>query len=158
MLSIKNLKVNVDGKAILKGIDLEIGAGEVHAIMGPNGSGKSTLANVLAGREGYEVTDGEVLYRGKNLLEMAGPGGGAGGGQHAADRQHGHHADAPGPEGGPPPLHARKLHRTRPGATTTSVKRRPNPFRPGPAPRGWRSPLVRGRKLTREDHPCTSVA
>lgn len=71
MLSIKNLKVNVDGKAILKGIDLQIEAGEVHAIMGPNGSGKSTLANVLAGREGYEVTDGEVIFNGQNLLEMA---------------------------------------------------------------------------------------
>ncbi len=71
MLSIKNLKVNVDGKAILKGIDLEIQAGEVHAIMGPNGSGKSTLANVLAGREGYEVVDGTVTYQGQNLLELA---------------------------------------------------------------------------------------
>ena len=71
MLSIKNLKVHVDGKAILKGIDLEIKAGEVHAIMGPNGSGKSTLANVIAGREGYEVTDGEVLFKGRNLLDMA---------------------------------------------------------------------------------------
>lgn len=71
MLSIKNLKVNVDGKAILKGIDLQIEAGEVHAIMGPNGSGKSTLANVLAGREGYEVTEGEVIFNGQNLLEMA---------------------------------------------------------------------------------------
>ena len=71
MLSIKNLRVNVDGKAILKGINLEIKAGEVHAIMGPNGSGKSTLANVLAGREAYEVTDGEVIFQGKNLLEMA---------------------------------------------------------------------------------------
>ena len=71
MLSIKNLKVNVDGKTILKGINLQIEAGEVHAIMGPNGSGKSTLANVLAGREGYEVTDGEVIFNGQNLLEMA---------------------------------------------------------------------------------------
>ena len=71
MLSIKNLRINVDGKAILKGINLEIKAGEVHAIMGPNGSGKSTLANVLAGREAYEVTDGEVIFQGKNLLEMA---------------------------------------------------------------------------------------
>ncbi len=71
MLSIKNLRVNVDGKPILKGINLEIEAGEVHAIMGPNGSGKSTLANVLAGREAYEVTDGEVIFQGKNLLELA---------------------------------------------------------------------------------------
>jgi Fe-S cluster assembly ATP-binding protein len=70
MLEIKNLHATVDGKAILKGIDLTVNAGEVHAIMGPNGSGKSTLSYVLAGREGYEVTDGEVLYRGKNLLEM----------------------------------------------------------------------------------------
>ena len=71
MLSIKNLHCNVDGKPILKGIDLEIGAGEVHAIMGPNGSGKSTLSHVLAGRDGYEVTDGEVRYRGEDLLEKS---------------------------------------------------------------------------------------
>jgi Fe-S cluster assembly ATP-binding protein len=71
MLSIRNLHVNVDGKPILKGINLEVQAGEVHAIMGPNGSGKSTLANVLAGRENYEVTAGEVTYEGKNLLELA---------------------------------------------------------------------------------------
>ncbi len=71
MLSIKNLRVNVTGKAILQGIDLQINAGEVHAVMGPNGSGKSTLAHVLAGREGYEVTEGEVTYLGKDLLAMA---------------------------------------------------------------------------------------
>jgi Fe-S cluster assembly ATP-binding protein len=71
MLSIKNLYASVEGKEILKGIDLEVKAGEVHAIMGPNGSGKSTLANVLTGREGYEVTQGEVMYLGKDLLEMA---------------------------------------------------------------------------------------
>jgi len=71
MLEIKNLRVKAGGHEILKGIDLKVNAGEVHSIMGPNGSGKSTLAQVLAGRETYEVTGGEVLYRGKNLLEMS---------------------------------------------------------------------------------------
>ncbi len=71
MLKIKNLHVSAEGKAILKGVDLEVGKGEVHAIMGPNGSGKSTLAQVLAGRESYEVTDGEVLYDGNDLLDLA---------------------------------------------------------------------------------------
>jgi Fe-S cluster assembly ATP-binding protein len=72
MLTIRNLKATIeaDGKEILRGVDLEVGAGEVHAIMGPNGSGKSTLAHVLAGREGYEVTGGEVLYDGRDLLEL----------------------------------------------------------------------------------------
>ncbi|GIV38394.1 MAG: ABC transporter ATP-binding protein [Thermonema sp.] len=70
MLSIKNLKARVEEKEILKGLNLEVKPGEVHAIMGPNGSGKSTLANVLAGREDYEVTEGEVLFMGKNLLEL----------------------------------------------------------------------------------------
>jgi len=70
MLSIKNLHVNVDGKPILKGLNLEIGTGEVHAIMGPNGSGKSTLAYVLSGRDGYEVTDGQILFEGEDLLEL----------------------------------------------------------------------------------------
>jgi Fe-S cluster assembly ATP-binding protein len=70
MLEIKNLNVEVDGKKILNGIDLVVNPGEVHAIMGPNGSGKSTLSYVLAGKEDYEVTDGEVLYKGENLLEM----------------------------------------------------------------------------------------
>ncbi len=71
MLKIDNLYVAVGGSEILKGIDLEIGAGEVHAIMGPNGSGKSTLAHVLAGREGYDVTEGQVLYEGRDLLALA---------------------------------------------------------------------------------------
>ena len=70
MLTIKNLQVNVNGTEILHGINLEVNAGEVHAIMGPNGSGKSTLAQVLAGRETYAVTEGEVIYEGKNLLQM----------------------------------------------------------------------------------------
>ena len=71
MLKIENLHVSVEGKPILKGIDLELPAGQVHAVMGPNGSGKSTLAYVLAGRDGYEVTEGRVLYQGEDLLEMA---------------------------------------------------------------------------------------
>ncbi len=71
MLTIRNLKANVEGKEILKGINLEVKAGEVHAIMGPNGSGKSTLASVLTGKDGYEVTDGEVIYEGKNLLDFS---------------------------------------------------------------------------------------
>ena len=70
MLEIKNLQAGVEGKAILKGIDLSINAGEVHAIMGPNGSGKSTLAQVLAGREGYEITDGLVRYNGEDLFDL----------------------------------------------------------------------------------------
>jgi len=71
MLSIKNLQASVEGKPILKGIDLEVKAGEVHAIMGPNGSGKSTLANVLAGRPNYEITGGSVTYMGKDLGALA---------------------------------------------------------------------------------------
>ena len=70
MLEIKNLHARVDGKQILQGIDISAKAGEVHAVMGPNGSGKSTLAFVLAGREGYEITQGEVLFEGRNLAEM----------------------------------------------------------------------------------------
>lgn len=71
MLEIKNLHASIEGNEILKGIDLKVNSGEVHAIMGPNGSGKSTLAQVLAGREEYEVTQGNVIYNGKDLLELA---------------------------------------------------------------------------------------
>jgi Fe-S cluster assembly ATP-binding protein len=71
MLEIKNLHAKVDGKDILQGIDLAVNAGEVHAVMGPNGSGKSTLAHLLAGREGYVVTEGSVTYKGKDLLALA---------------------------------------------------------------------------------------
>jgi Fe-S cluster assembly ATP-binding protein len=70
LLEVKNLHVTVDGKNILNGLDLTVNEGEVHAIMGPNGSGKSTLAHVLAGKEDYEVTDGEVLFDGENVLDM----------------------------------------------------------------------------------------
>jgi Fe-S cluster assembly ATP-binding protein len=70
MLTIRNLHARVDDNEILKGVDLTVNAGEVHAIMGPNGSGKSTLAGVLAGRDAYEVTQGQVLYQGKDLLDM----------------------------------------------------------------------------------------
>ena len=71
MLEIRNLHAAIDGKEILKGISLTVNKGEIHAIMGPNGSGKSTLAKVLAGHPQYEVTSGEIIYEGKNLLEMA---------------------------------------------------------------------------------------
>ena len=71
MIKIENLHASVDGKAILKGINLEINAGEVHAIMGPNGSGKSTLSNIIAGRDGYTVTKGSITYKGKDLLALS---------------------------------------------------------------------------------------
>jgi Fe-S cluster assembly ATP-binding protein len=71
MLSIKNLKVSINNKEILKGVNLEVGAGEVHAIMGPNGNGKSTLANVIAGSNAYEITEGEIVYKGKNLFDLS---------------------------------------------------------------------------------------
>ena len=70
MISIKNLHANIEGKEILKGINLEVKSGEVHAIMGPNGSGKSTLASVLAGRDGYEITEGSIVFENKNLLDL----------------------------------------------------------------------------------------
>jgi Fe-S cluster assembly ATP-binding protein len=71
MIKIDNLHASINGKEILKGLNLEVKAGEVHAIMGPNGAGKSTLASVLAGREEYEITDGEVTFDGKDLLELS---------------------------------------------------------------------------------------
>ena len=71
MLEIKNLHAQVQGKDILKGVNLTVGAGEVHAIMGPNGSGKSTLSYVLAGRAGYEVTEGQILYKGEDITQLA---------------------------------------------------------------------------------------
>ena len=70
MLKIENLHAGIDGKEILKGINLEVNAGEVHAIMGPNGSGKSTMSNVLVGHPAYQVTEGKVTFKGKNLLDM----------------------------------------------------------------------------------------
>ena len=70
MLKIENLHVSIKGKEILKGVNLEINKGEVHAIMGPNGTGKSTLASVIAGKELFDVTEGSITYNGKNLLEM----------------------------------------------------------------------------------------
>ena len=71
MIKIKNLHANIEGKEILKGLDLEVNAGEVHAIMGPNGAGKSTLASILAGREEYEITAGSITFDGKDLLELS---------------------------------------------------------------------------------------
>ncbi|HAQ50290.1 MAG TPA: Fe-S cluster assembly ATPase SufC [Gammaproteobacteria bacterium] len=71
MLKIRNLHVSVEGKSILKGINLEVNPGEVHAIMGPNGAGKSTLSSVLAGREGYDITEGEVFFQGEDLMALA---------------------------------------------------------------------------------------
>jgi Iron-regulated ABC transporter ATPase subunit SufC len=70
LLKINNLKVGIEDKLIIKGLNLTINLGEVHAIMGPNGTGKSTLANVLAGKPGYNVLEGEIIFMGKNLLEM----------------------------------------------------------------------------------------
>ena len=71
LLEVKNLHVNIGGKEILKGINLTVNAGEIHAVMGPNGNGKSTLAMVIAGKDGYEITHGEILYKGKNLFSLS---------------------------------------------------------------------------------------
>ena len=71
MITIKNLHASIEGKAILKGLNLTVNAGEVHAIMGPNGAGKSTLASILAGREEYEITAGEIDFDGKDLLDLS---------------------------------------------------------------------------------------
>lgn len=71
MLQIKNLHAKIGDKEILKGLNLTINAGEVHAIMGPNGTGKSTLASIIAGKEDYEITDGDILFEGKSILEMS---------------------------------------------------------------------------------------
>ena len=71
MLKIKNLKASIDGNPILKGLDLEVNTGEVHAIMGPNGSGKSTLAAVIAGKEEYEIDEGEIIYNNEDLIDSA---------------------------------------------------------------------------------------
>ena len=71
LLQIKNLHASINGKEILKGVDLDVREGEVHAIMGPNGTGKSTLASVIAGREVFEVTAGEILYKGKDLHKLS---------------------------------------------------------------------------------------
>ena len=70
MIKIKNVHANIEGKEILKGLNLTVNAGEVHAIMGPNGAGKSTLASILAGREEYEVTQGSITFEGEDLLEL----------------------------------------------------------------------------------------
>ncbi|MFX8250586.1 ATP-binding cassette domain-containing protein, partial [Acinetobacter baumannii] len=71
LLEVKNLKVRVEEREILHGLTLTVNEGEIHAIMGPNGSGKSTLSHVIAGKPGYEVTDGQILFRGEDLLEMS---------------------------------------------------------------------------------------